>query len=129
MLMNQALVRAFTLDNIASNIAVLNPQKTVVQVEQTVTVLERSLSSKMDVYLRISLYMHLCFMIERIVQSEPNLDYPNVQQFQQQHQHFIQIVLDALSEIQHYYKITVPVSEIGYIYDILHSRIDLEKVD
>lgn len=127
--MNQILVRAFTLDNIASNIAVLNPQKTVVQVEQIVKIIERSLASKFDVYLRISLYMHLCFMIERIVQQEPNLDYHSLEQFQHNHQHFIQIVLDALDEVQHYYQITIPVSEIGFIYDILKGRVDLSNVD
>lgn len=127
--MNQAMVRAFTLDNIAANLAVLDPQITVGQVEQTVLILERSLGRKMDVYLRISLYMHLCFMVERIVQREPNLDYHQVQQFQKTHQHFIQITTDALSDIQHYYKITIPVSEIGFIYDILNSRLDLANLD
>lgn len=127
--MNQSIVRAFTVDNIAHNMAALNPTVTVQQVEGCVTKLERSLGTKMDVYLKISLYMHLCFMFERVVQKEPNLDYHNVEKFTQCYKRFIEITEDALSDMQHYYSVKIPVSEIGFIYDILKNRVDLSTIE
>lgn len=127
--MNQKMVRAFTIDNIASNMSALDPATTVKQVESCVTKLERSLGAKMDVYLKISLYMHLCFMMERIVQGEPNMDYHNLSQFEQCYGHLIEVVNDALSDMQHYYSVKIPTSEIGFIYDILKNRIDLSNVE
>ncbi|GEP19314.1 sigma 54-interacting transcriptional regulator [Pediococcus argentinicus] len=127
--MNTAMVRAFTIDSIASNLAKVQPDITIDQVEHCVKVLERSLGSKMDVYLRISLYMHLCFMLDRIVDNHPNMDYHNLQQFKKEHQQFIKVVKDAFSEIEHYYKVTVPTSEIGFVYDILKNRISLKSMD
>lgn len=127
--MNQRIVRAFTVDNIASNMTALSPNATVQQVENGVTKLERSLGTKLDVYLKINLYMHLCFMFERVVQEEPNMDYQNVGQFIQQHRHFVEITEDALSDMQHYYSVKIPVSEIGFIYDILKNRVDLSTIE
>jgi len=127
--MNSSIVRAFTVDNIANNMAALDPTVTVAQVEGCVTKLERSLGTKMDVYLKISLYMHLCFMFERVVQGEPNLDYHDVDKFSQCYGHFIEITKDALSDMQHYYSVKIPVSEIGFIFDILKNRVDLSNIE
>lgn len=127
--MNSSVVRAFTIDNIANNMATLDPTVTVKQVENCVTKLERSLGTKMGVYLKISLYMHLCFMFERVVQGEPNLDYHNVRKFKQCYGHFIEITKDALSDMQHYYSVKIPDSEIGFIFDILKNRVDLSNIE
>ncbi|PIO81261.1 ATPase [Pediococcus damnosus] len=127
--MNDSIVRAFTVDNIANNMTALDPAVTVSQVEGCVTKLERSLGTKMDVYLKISLYMHLCFMFERVVQGEPNLDYHNVDHFRQCYGRFIEITEDALSDMQHYYSVKIPVSEIGFIFDILKNRVDLSNIE
>jgi Transcriptional antiterminator len=123
--MNKNVIKAFTVDSIASNLSILNPEQTVDQVEYCVRKMERSLGTKLDVYLKVSLYMHLCFMMERIILKEPNLDYPDLDNLRQCYGHFIRIVKDALSEIQHYYQIEIPDSEIGFIYDILKNRIKI----
>lgn len=123
--MNQNLVRAFTIDSITSNLSILNPEQTVDQVEACVRRIERNLGTKLDVYLKVSLYMHLCFMMERLIRKEPNLDYPQLPQLQQCYQHFVRIVKDAFSEIQHYYSVDLPDSEIGFIYDILKNRVTI----
>lgn len=125
--MNKNMIKAFTVDSIASNLSILNPEQTVDQVEFCVRKMERSLGVKLDVYLKISLYMHLCFMMERVVLKEPNMDYPNLDNLRQCYGHFIKIVKDALSQIQHYYQIKIPDSEIGFIYDILKNRITIRN--
>lgn len=125
--MNKNMIKAFTVDSIASNLSILNPEQTVDQVEYCVRKMERSLGTKLDVYLKVSLYMHLCFMMERIILKEPNMDYPDLDNLRQCYGHFIRIVQDALSEIQHYYQIKIPDSEIGFIYDILKNRIKIRS--
>lgn len=123
--MNKNMIRAFTVDSIASNLSILNPEQTVDQVEYCVKKMERSLGVKLDVYLKVSLYMHLCFMMERIILKEPNIDYPDLDNLRQCYGHFIKIVKDAFSDIQHYYGIEIPDSEIGFIYDILKNRMSI----
>lgn len=125
--MNKNMVKAFTVDSIASNLSVLNPEQTVDQVEHCVRKMERSLGVQLDVYLKVSLYMHLCFMMERIILKEPNMDYPDLDNLRQCYGHFIKIVKDAFSDIQHYYTIEIPDSEIGFIYDILKNRIPIHQ--
>lgn len=125
--MNKNMVRAFTVDSIASNLSILNPEQTVDQVEYCVKKMERSLGVKLDVYLKVSMYMHLCFMMERIILKEPNTDYPDLDHLRQCYGHFIKVVKDAFSDIQHYYNIEVPDSEIGFIYDILKNRMSIHE--
>lgn len=55
------------------------------------------------------------------------MSYKGLDEFKQCHRQFIDYIERSFSVIADVYKIELPVSEIAYIYDIIHLRInDLE---
>ncbi len=85
--------------------------------------LETSLGKHFANDLKISLYIHLSCLIERLVIKEPILSYHNLDEFMQCHGQFIDSFEKAFSVIANVYKVKIPGSEIGYIYDIIHAKI------
>ena len=121
---NRAVVRIFSLQNVLNHLIILNPDKILDQVEQVIEQLEINLGMQFKNELKISLYIHISSLIERLVMKDPILSYEDLDKFLQCHGQFIKIVESAFSVIEDYYKIKVPVSEIGYIYEIIHIKID-----
>lgn len=122
---NKDMVKMFTLENIVDYLTILNPRQTINQVEDAVVKIERSFGVKMDGFLKISLYIHISCMMERVIIKNPNLNYPELDNFVQYHVHFIKTIKNAFSVIEQYYNIEIPFSEIGFIYDIMKNRIEI----
>lgn len=125
---NQAIVKLFSLQNVIKNITILNSDKIIDQAELIMNDLEISLGVHFTNDLKISLYIHISCLIERLVMKEPIMSYKGLDEFKQCHRQFIDYVLKSFSVIANIYKIEIPVSEIGYIYDIIHLRINDLKV-
>lgn len=121
---NQAIIKLFSLQNVLKNITILNPDKIIDQVEIIVNELEMSLGVCFANDLKISLYIHICCLIERLVMKEPILTYKGLEEFKHCHKQFINYALKSFSVIADVYKVEIPVSEIGYIYDIIHLKIN-----
>jgi sigma-54 dependent transcriptional regulator of gfr operon len=124
---NEDMVKMFTLENIVDYLTILNPRQTINQVEDAVVKIERSFGVKMDGFLKISLYIHISCMMERVIIKNPNLNYPELDNFVQYHVHFIKVVKNAFSVIEQYYNVEIPFSEIGFIYDIMKNRIEISN--
>lgn len=121
---NQAIIKLFSLQNVIKNITILNPDKIIDQVEIIINELEISLGVNFTNDLKISLYIHICCLIERLVMKEPIMTYKGLDEFKQYHEQFINFALKSFSVIADVYKVEIPVSEIGYIYDIIHLKIN-----
>lgn len=121
---NQAIVKLFSFQNVIKNITILNPDKIIDQVEIIINELEMNLAVSFTNDLKISLYIHICCLMERLVMKEPIMTYKGLDEFKQCHEQFIKFVLKSFSVIADVYKVEIPVSEIGYIYDIIHLKIN-----
>ncbi|HWQ30791.1 MAG TPA: PRD domain-containing protein, partial [Negativicutes bacterium] len=120
---NQAIVKLFSLQNVIKYITILDSDKIIDQVEPIINSLEISLGEHFSNDLKISLYIHIGCLIERLVMKEPIMSYKNLEEFTQCHGQFIDHTIRSFSVIAEVYKVEIPVSEIGYIYDIVHSKI------
>lgn len=120
---NKEAVKLFTLENVLNYLTILNPEKIVEQVEQALTTLERGIGFKFPNDLKISLYIHISCMIERLVIKDPIMSYKDTTELEQCHVHFIKLVKKSFSVIEQFYKVQIPVSEIGFIYDSIKNRI------
>mgnify|MGYP000844607809 FL=1 len=120
---NQAIVKLFSLQNVIENITILNSNKIIDQVEIIINDLERRLKKYFTNDLKISLYIHISCLIERLVMKEPIMSYKGLDEFKQCHGQFINYVEESFSVIADVYKIEIPVSEIAYIYDIINLKI------
>jgi Transcriptional antiterminator len=101
------------------HLTILNPDKIIAQVEKAISDLERFIGVRLSNDLKISLYIHVSVMIERLVMKEPIVFYSSLEEFEQCHRQFINFVKSSFSVIEEMYKIEIPTSEIRLIYDII----------
>lgn len=120
---NKEAVKLFTLENVLNYLTILNPDKIVDQVEDALTALERSLGFKLENDLKIGLYIHISCMIERLVIKDPIMSYRNSEEFEKCHVHFIKLTKKAFSGIEQFYRVEIPISEIGFIYDSIKNKV------
>lgn len=120
---NKEAIKLFTLENVLNYLTILNPDKIVDQVEDALITLERSLGFKLENDLKISLYIHISCMIERLVIKDPIMNYRDCESFEKCHVHFIKLTQKAFSVIEHFYRVEIPISEIGFIYDSIKNKV------
>jgi sigma-54 dependent transcriptional regulator of gfr operon len=120
---NKEAIKLFTLENVLNYLTILNPDKIVDQVEDALITLERSLGFKLENDLKISLYIHISCMIERLVIKDPIMNYRDCEGFEKCHVHFIKLTRKAFSVIEHFYRVEIPISEIGFIYDSIKNKV------
>lgn len=65
----------------------------------------------------IGLNIHLCCLIERLIKKEEIVSHINIVDFEKNNQEFINGVRISIKAIANQYNITIPISEIAYIYD------------
>jgi len=119
---NRETVKLFTLENVLDSLTILNPDKIVAQVEQALIILEREVGFRFENNFKISLYIHISCMIERLVVKDPILSYKDTAEFEQNHVHFINLAKKAFSVIEKFYKVDIPISEIGFIFDSIKVK-------
>ncbi|HHV74595.1 MAG TPA: sigma 54-interacting transcriptional regulator [Thermoanaerobacterium sp.] len=121
---NQAIVKLFSLQNVLNYLTILNPDKIIDQVEKAISDLELSLGFKFSNDLKIGLYIHISCLIERLIMKDPIMSYSNLNEFEKCHRQFIDLINSSFSVIKDIYKVQIPTSEIGFIYDIIHQKIN-----
>lgn len=120
---NREVVKLFTLENVINYLTILNPSKIIDQVESALYNLEIGVGFKLPNNLKISLYIHISCMIERLVIKDPIMNYNKSEEFLKYHVHFIELVKKAFSVIEQFYKVEIPISEIGFIYDSINNKV------
>jgi sigma-54 dependent transcriptional regulator of gfr operon len=120
---NKELVNIFSLQNVLNYLTILNPDKIFSQVDKAISGLELSMRIKFTNDLRISLYIHICCMIERLIIKDPLLSYNGLSNFEQSHSQFIKLFKSSFSVIEDIYRTEIPVSEIAFIYDIIEEKL------
>jgi sigma-54 dependent transcriptional regulator of gfr operon len=68
---------------------------------------------------KINLFIHVGCLTERLIRNSAIEDYPEKDKFQKIHKKEIRQIQAAFSVIEKTYSVKIPISEIGYIYDIL----------
>lgn len=121
---NQAIVKLFSLQNVLNYLTILNPDKIIDQVEKAISDLELSLGFKFSNDLKIGLYIHISCLIERLIMKDPIMSYSSLNEFEKCHRQFIDLIHSSFSVIEDVYKVQIPTSEIGFIYDIIHQKIN-----
>ena len=77
----------------------------------------------------IGLYLHISCLIERLVIGKEPARYPDLETFTLSQAEFIRIVQDSFVSVCKAYNITLPVSEIGYLYDYIEQGSVANKTD
>ena len=120
---NKEVVKSFTLYNVVNYLTILNPDKILEQVEQALYTLEIGLGFKFQNNLKISLSIHICCMIERLVIKEPIVKYNDTEDLGPCNLQFEKLIRKAFALIEQFYKVEIPNSEIKVIYDSIKARV------
>jgi sigma-54 dependent transcriptional regulator of gfr operon len=120
---NTEFVKLFTLENVVNHLTILNPDKIIDQVSLSLANLEKGMNAQLENVHKISLTIHICCMVERLVIKDPIKIYRPHEDFEQCHGQFIKLARHAFSVIEQYYKVELPVTEIGFIYDNIKNRV------
>ena len=121
--LNMNIVKVFSLERVINTLTILNPDKIINHIEDVIKELQEKLKIQFENDLIISLYIHMSCLIERLVTKSPIESYNCLEDFTQSHKKFIDTVLESCSELENVYSVTIPISEIGYIHDLLSLKI------
>jgi sigma-54 dependent transcriptional regulator, gfr operon transcriptional activator len=120
---NNNLIKHFSLQSVLNHLTILNPNQLMEHLSDALELLQNLIGRRFSNATRISMYVHLSCLIERLVTQRPIDSYPNLETFNQQQEEFIQVVRQAFESIEKTYSITIPLAEIGYIYDMVKIKV------
>ena len=118
---NQSLMRNFSMYNVLNYITILNPDRLLSFVEKAVNQLESQLSTKFSNKIRIGMYIHISCLIERLVTKTAITAYEDIEGFEERQADFIAQVKDSFAEISKHYNVSIPTTEIAYLYAYINS--------
>ncbi|MDF2682964.1 MAG: system transcriptional activator [Brevibacillus sp.] len=119
---NRNIVKLFSLQSVINHVTILNPDKLMNYIEMVTDHMQLDMGIEFSNSVKISLYVHISCLVERLVKNEPISSYEDLDSFEKCHHTFIQIVRRSFSVIEKVYSVTIPVSEIGFIYDIINMK-------
>lgn len=122
------LIKNFSLENVVENLTILNAKNLMDLVVDSVEKLIQSLKKNIDARTRIGIYIHICFLIERLVtKNEIHVDKDITEVFVENNHSFIQITEQSFRNMLESYSVQLPVSEIKYLYDYIYIEEEQQR--
>ena len=118
-----SILKNMTIQNVIKSITILNPERLFSEVESAVAQLCRKLGQAVESNIEMGLYVHLCCLVERLVTRTPIENYADIEEFERDHRDFVLAFESSFSDISLHYHVSVPLSEIAYVFDYLDMRI------
>lgn len=100
-------------------LTILDTEKILMHIEEAMKQYEFLTGRKLKNSTKINLFIHVGCLTERLIRNSAIEDYPEKDKFQKIHKKEIRQIQAAFSVIEKTYSVKIPISEIGYIYDIL----------
>lgn len=119
---NQNILKSFSLQNVLERITILNVKRVLDDVGIALDKLQKSLNVKLQNKTIIALYVHISYLIERLVKKNPIKTHNELDEFMNEQVEFIKIVKESFSVVENHYSVEIPVSEIAYIHDFVENN-------
>ncbi|MDD3174565.1 MAG: PRD domain-containing protein, partial [Herbinix sp.] len=121
-LFRQNIIKNFSMQNLVEFLTILNVDKVLSLVQESIFILQDKLKVKFTVKTEIGLQMHICCLVERLVTKTPIALYSELDSFEKNHKEFINYVKLSFSNIVEHYRVDLPVSEIAWIHDYVSNN-------
>ena len=115
----QNLVNQFSLENVVESLTILNASRVLSLVADMLEEMQRALGSHFQPKTVVGLNLHISCLIERLVKKEEIKSYRDLERFCEEHRDFVALARRCFANIAEQYRINLPDSEIGYIYDYI----------
>lgn len=123
--MENQFIKNFSLEQVIHSVTILDTDKIIKKVEEFLTTLEVLEQKRIANQQKITLYVHLSCLIERLIRNMP-IEVINECQEQKRKRHKEQFerIAQAFSVIEDCYSVKLPLAEQIYIYNILYGKWD-----
>lgn len=118
---NNRLVKNFSLIRVIESLTILDTKKIMELIEECIQQLEIRLSLKLSNARKVAMYVHVSCMVERLIRHSEILDFPDLEKFSYEHQNEIRVIQEVFSVLEQTYSVTVPLTEVCYIHNILYN--------
>ena len=119
-------IRFFSIEGIVSRLRFLNPTVVINEVELVLMKYEQYYHLEMTGHVRLNLYMHIAFMIERLMTTDPVQE--QTRGLSPQENRFYGISREVFKEMEQKYRIRMNSYELSLLYE-LFRRIIIEEKD
>lgn len=117
------LVKNFSLEQTINMVTILDAPKVIENITIFIQELERRFSITLSSQKKFTLYVHVSYLIERLIRKEANnLDYDYEKSFSQKCANELSKIKAAFSVISDNYSVKIPQSELIYIDQIVFDR-------
>lgn len=116
---DQVLLKNFSLQSVMENITILNAQTLLDHVSDSMNALQHIMNRKFQSKTIVGIYIHICFLVERLVTKTALENYKELHDFEKNHQTFIENVNRSFDAMLCHYHVKMPVSEIAYLYEYI----------
>lgn len=117
-------IRFFSIEGIVSRLRFLNPDVVINEVELVLMKYEQYYRLEMTGHIRLNLYMHIAFMIERLMTTDPVQE--QGRELPSQEKRFYEISREIFGDMEQKYRIRVNAYELSLLYE-LFRRIIIEE--
>lgn len=118
---NNAIIRNFSFEQVIQSLTILDTDKVIHHIEDSLIVLEVLLKRRLPNDKKLSLYVHMSCLIERLIRQTPIENHPNLKAFQQSESKELKPIQQAFSSLEKIYNVQINLAELMYIYDIISA--------
>lgn len=126
---NSNLIRNFSLEKVIDSVTILDTEKVMKEIDLFMRELENKSETAITNPKKVSLYVHVSCLIERLIRNMPIETYLGYETLYQCQKERLQWIKQSFSVIEEHYSVKIPESEIAYIYDILFKTADMIGVE
>ena len=116
------IIKNFSLENLIGYLNIVDPRKIIKSVEEVISSLQKELNMEFSSGTTLGIYIHICCLIERTIIDKEPASYNNLDDFINNHKDFIRLAKKIFLEIELSYNVTIPESEIAYLFDYIYSE-------
>lgn len=116
------MIKYFSLENIISQLTILNPNKIIDEVSEIINRYQIHLNKDFQSELKLVLFIHISALIERLVMRDEIIEHPKEEEFKKENMEFITASEKIFEDILNEYRVKLTVPEIINIYYIIKMR-------
>ena len=109
------LVKEFSLQNVIQNLTILDAEVLIGMVNDGIEKLQKKMGKNFSDRIRISLNVHICCLVERLIRKEALDKFDNEETGTEEFMLFTNAVRDSFQNISLHYNVEIPLGEIAYI--------------
>lgn len=111
------------MQSVMENITILNADKLLDYVSDSVSALQHTMGRKFQSKTIVGIYIHICFLVERLVTKTALEKYTDLSSFEKQHEDFIADVNRSFEVMLQHYHVKLPLSEIAYLFEYIENDV------